>query len=409
MTADIRGVREDELTEYFDTMSTGFLARPDAERLAEEVRPLWDMSRVWGAFDGGRMRGTFRTWGTELTVPGGAQIPATAVTNVAVMPTHRRRGLMRDMTAAAHADSRERGEVAAMLYAAEYPIYGRFGYGVGCREAKWSIDVGSTTFACETDGRVELVRPAEDTRDLIVQVFEQWRLRQPGEIQRRPQRWDFDLGLREDAWDPRWKGFLALHRDATGNVDGYVRYRGEDKWEHGQPRSVLTIDELHALSDDAYAALWRFAAEIDWVATVKAERRSRRERLPWLLTNGRAAEITAVVDGTWMRLFDVARALAARTYDRDGHVVLDVIDGEARGGPTRVELDATPDGATCRGTRKSPDLTIDVSALSAAYLGGTPLRDAAAATGADEHRTNALADADRLLRELDEPWCSTFF
>jgi predicted acetyltransferase len=409
MSAEVRLVREDELREYFDTMSTGFLARPDIERLAEDVRPLWDMSRVWAAHEDGRMRGTFRTWGTEVTVPGGNRLPATAVTNVAVMPTHRRRGLMRRMTAAAHADSRERGEVAAMLYAAEYPIYGRFGYGVACREARWSVDVSSTTFACETDGRVELVRPAEESRDLMIGVFDQWRVRQPGEMRRRAYGWDFDLGLREDAWDPRWKGFVALHRNATGDVDGYVRYHGEDKWEHGQPRSVLVVDELHALSDDAYLALWRFVAEIDWVATLKAERRSRRERLPWLLTNGRAAELTAVVDGTWMRLFDIERALAGRTYERAGRIVLEIIDPETPGGRTRVELDAGLEGATCRVTEKSADVTFDVAALSAAYLGGTPLRDAVAATGADEHRAGALEAADRLLRTLDEPWCSTFF
>ena len=60
-------------------------------------------------------------------------------------------------------------------------------------------------------------------------------------------------------------------------------------------------------------------------------------------------------------------------------------------------------------TDRSPDLTLDVSALGAAYLGGTRLRDAVLATGADEHRDGALAEADRLLRTADEPWCSTFF
>ena len=60
-------------------------------------------------------------------------------------------------------------------------------------------------------------------------------------------------------------------------------------------------------------------------------------------------------------------------------------------------------------TGRSPDLTLDISALSAAYLGGTRLRDAVLATGADEHRDGALADADRLFRTADEPWCSTFF
>lgn len=60
-------------------------------------------------------------------------------------------------------------------------------------------------------------------------------------------------------------------------------------------------------------------------------------------------------------------------------------------------------------THCSADLTLDVGALSAAYLGGTPLRHAVAASGVDEHRDGALAQADALLRTPDEPWTSTFF
>jgi predicted acetyltransferase len=409
MSVEIRRVREDELTAYFDAMSTGFLARPDVARLAEDVRPVWDLDRVWAAFDGDRIRGTFRTWPTEVTVPGGATIPASAVTNVTVMPTHRRRGLMRGMTLAEHAATRERGEVAALLYAAEYPIYGRFGYGPACLEAKWALDATSTTFIGEGADGVDIVPPTEEMRDALKSIYDAWRTRQAGEIRRRDDRWDFELGLREDGWDPRWKGFLAVHRDGSGNVDGYARYRNEDKWERDQPRNVLTVDELHALTDDAYAALWRFAAEIDWVGTVKAERRIASERLPWLLSNARAAQITTLVDGMWVRLFDVRRALEARTYEREGRLVLEVVDAEAPDGRIRLELEAGPDGATARKTRRSADLTIDVSALGSAYLGGIGLRHASLSRGADEHRSGALADADALLRTLAEPWCSTFF
>ena len=72
-------------------------------------------------------------------------------------------------------------------------------------------------------------------------------------------------------------------------------------------------------------------------------------------------------------------------------------------------LDASTAGATCRPTDRSADLTMPVSALGAAYLGGSPLRDAVIERGFDEHRTGALAEADALLRTIDEPWCSTFF
>jgi predicted acetyltransferase len=394
MPIEIRRVRndDDELAEYFDAMSTGFLARPDVARIAVDVKPLWDFDRVWAAFEGTRIRGTFRTWATELTVPGGATVPAAAVTNVTVLPTHRRRGLMREMTLAEHAAARERGEVASLLYAAEYGIYGRFGYGPGCRDARWALDVTSSAFVREPSGGVDLATPSAETRDLIKPVFETWRTRQAGEIQRRDYRWDFDLGLREDSWDPRWKGFLALHREASGAVDGYARYRSEDKWERGQPRNILTVDELHALTDEAYLGLWRFLADIDWVATVKAERRRAAEALPWLLTNARAAQITELVDGMWVRLLDVPRALEARRYEREGSLVLEVVGG-----------------AKARTTRRSADLTVDAAALGSAYLGGIALRHAVLARGADEHRDGALAEADALLHTIDEPWCSTFF
>ena len=103
------------------------------------------------------------------------------------------------------------------------------------------------------------------------------------------------------------------------------------------------------------------------------------------------------------------RALEARTYERSGSLVLEVVDDDAWGGTRRLQLEATPEGATCRPTNGSPDLTLPVAALGGAYLGGTRLRDLVLATGADEHRPGALAEADALLRTADEPWCSTFF
>ena len=134
---------------------------------------------------------------------------------------------------------------------------------------------------------------------------------------RRDHSWDFELGLRDEYWGPKWSGFVALHRNIAGEVDGYARYRAEERWEQRQPRNTLQVDELHGLTKEASAALWRFLAEIDWVAAVKASRRSPSDPLPWLLTNGRAAVLSDVGDGIWLRIFDVPRALETRTYDRE--------------------------------------------------------------------------------------------
>ena len=89
--------------------------------------------------------------------------------------------------------------------------------------------------------------------------------------------------------------------------------------------------------------------------------------------------------------------------------MLEVVDPEAPGGRARFALDAGPSGATCAPTDRSPDLTLDISALGAAYLGWSRLRDAVLPRGVDEHRPGALDEATALFATLEVPWCSTFF
>jgi predicted acetyltransferase len=411
MSIEVRTVHDDELIAFIDTLTTGFIERPsDPARIADEVRPFWDRSRLWAAFDDGRPCGTFRSWATELTVPGGARLPGSAIAAVSVLPSHRRRGILRAMTAAEHGAIRERGEVVGLLHAAEWPIYGRFGYGPATQEATWQLDTRQATVRGEPTGRVDIIAADAAARDRAMSVYEAWRLRETGSLRRRAVSWEYDFGLVTTAWGEDWKGFVAVHEDASGETDGYLRYsRAEDRWERHQPQYLLRIDELVALTDTAYDDLWRFAAGMDWVATVKAERRLPTERLPWILSNARAASVSDVGDDLWVRIFDAQRALEARTYERVGRIVLEIVDREASGGRTRLLLDAGPDGARCRPTDRSPDLTIDVSALGAAYLGGTRLRDAVTGSGADEHRPGALLETEHLLRTLDAPWCTTFF
>ena len=103
MTIEVRRIRDGELRAFIETLSAGFLERPDIDKLTDEIRPLWDLDRTWAAFEDGRMCGTYRSWATELTVPGGQRLPAAAVSAVTVLPTHRRRGILRAMVEAEHA------------------------------------------------------------------------------------------------------------------------------------------------------------------------------------------------------------------------------------------------------------------------------------------------------------------
>ena len=151
---------------------------------------------------------------------------------------------------------------------------------------------------------------------------------------------------------------------------------------------------------------------MDLTASIEGEVRREHEPIKWHLSDPRAARVTGVADFLWVRVLDVARVLAARTYERDGSLVIEVTD-EVEGAPGpaagRYRLEVTNGAATCEPTKASPDLTIDVRHLSGAVLGGTRLMDAARGGGAQEHRPGALTDADRLWRTADEPWCTTWF
>ncbi len=263
----------------------------------------------------------------------------------------------------------------------------------------------------DDDGSIELVTPSTTTRDQMRAVFDAKRLRQPGELRRRDLSWDWDLDLRPSVVGRPWKGWVALHRDAAGSADGYARYHADAKWEHNEPRSIVHIDDLHAQSPRAEAALWALFGAMDLVVTVQAERRRPSEMLPWLLANPRAATPSDLCDALWVRVADLPRVLAARRWESSGSAVIDVVGRGAAGAPERttLALDASPDGARCVTTSRAPDLTLPLGAVGAALLGGTRLRDAVLATGADEHRAGALATVDRLFATLDAPWCSTFF
>ncbi|MEW5990538.1 MAG: GNAT family N-acetyltransferase [Chloroflexota bacterium] len=409
LDVDVRRITPSELVPWLEALSTAFLGRPDVARMAEVRGPSYDFDRTWGAFDGGVV-GTLRSWPTELTVPGGALVPAAAVAAVTVLPTHRRRGLMRRMLAAEHDAARARGERIGLLYASEASIYGRFGYGVGVTGCDLTLDTSSTGFVeGAAAGGVSLVPVEAQTVELIADLFDRFRRSQAGQVRRRDYMLRTALGLLETGWSPPWKGWVAIHRDAAGAPDGYVQYSAELKWEHGQPRSIVSVQDLVALTDGAYDALWRYLANLDLVTTVKADRRSPFERLPWLLTNPRALQFEGIGDGLWVCLLDIAAALAARGYERSGDLVIEVVDADSGSGRSRVHLQAGPDGAACSTTSRAPDLTVSADALGAAYLGGTPLRLAVLPRGCDEHRAGALAEADALLRTLDPPRCQTFF
>ncbi|MGD0254247.1 MAG: GNAT family N-acetyltransferase [Acidimicrobiales bacterium] len=407
MELQVRTIDASEIGDWVACMGVGFL-RPRAEGFAEYFLGEIDLDRTWGAFDSGRVVGTLRSFATRLTVPGPAEQDASAITNVTVVPTHRRQGLMRDMVIADLDSSIERGESLGILIASEYPIYGRFGYGAAIESATYTVDARTARFRQSETGRIELV-DRDTMRKEAPALYERLRIRRPGSIERDDRLWDRILHEEEVPGAEPPKGYCALYRSESGEIDGYLLYQAEPKWDGmGRAQGTLTVDELVSVTPAAYRRLWQFCCGVDLVTTVQAADRPVEEPLAWLLYDGRAVHQSARFDFVWVRILDVCAALSARRYLMEGRVVIEVKDelGFATG---RYELEGGPDGASCARTSEPAELSLAVDTLGSLYMGGMSLRSLAEAGRIEEHHDGALGRADLMFRSAIIPWCSTWF
>ncbi|MFC4327398.1 GNAT family N-acetyltransferase [Streptomyces andamanensis] len=412
---DVRPVTEAEIPDWIRALNTGFLRSPEvSDAEIADRRSYLEPARTLSAFDRGRCVATFRSFAQELTVVGGATVPADAVSSVTVTSTHRRRGLLTRMMARDLSAARERGDVVATLIAAEYPIYGRYGFGPATWATEWTIDVPRAGLdarrpAPDGGGRVDLV-DADDVRKLGPELHERLRRLQPGAIDRTDRWWQVNTGAVRLDRSPWTEPFHAVYRAADGTVEGLAAYVCDDTWTDAkQPLNTATVKNLIAVSPAAERALWLHVCATDWVVKVKSGQRAPDDLLPFFLPDPRAAVITTQADWLWVRILDVVRALEARTYAGRGSLVLEIADeagGWARG---RWLLEASPEGASCTPTARSADLALDVRELAPLWLGDESAVRLVALGRVREERAGAARLADALLRTSRRPWCPDMF
>ncbi|MEU7061108.1 GNAT family N-acetyltransferase [Streptomyces sp. NPDC046197] len=410
---DVRPITEAEIPDWIRALHTGFLQSPEVgDQEIAERGPSLLRSRTLGAFDAGRCVATFRSFDQELTAVGGAPVPADAISNVAVVATHRRRGLLTRMMVQDLAAAKDRGDVVATLIAAEYPIYGRYGFGPATWTTEWTIDVPRAGLDLrrpvpDDGGLVELVN-GDDVRKLGPELHERLRRAQPGAINRDERWWQVNTGLLR-LGRPWTEPFYAVYRAADGTVEGLVAYVCDDVWGDGkQPLDTATVKGLIAVSPAAERALWRYLCSIDWVTKVRSGWRAPDDLLPFFLPDPRAARITTQADWLWVRILDVVRALEARTYQAAGELVLEIADPAGLAGG-RWRLEASADGASCTPTTRSADLALDVAELATLWLGDESAVRLAALGRVREERAGAAEVADALLRTSRRPWCPDMF
>ncbi|MEU0527368.1 GNAT family N-acetyltransferase [Streptomyces niveus] len=415
MAIDVRVITESDFPAWLRALNTGFLRSPSvSEENVADRRSYMDTRRMRGAFDEGRCVATYRTFPQELTAVGGARLPSSAISNVTVSATHRRRGLLSRMITEDLAEAKERGDVVSTLIAAEYPIYGRYGFGPAAWITDWSIDVpraGLDPRASgqpDDGGRVDLV-DGSDVKKLGPELHERLRSLRHGVISRNERWWRVLTGAATSHGAPWTEPFHAVYRSASGEVEGLLTYKADEVWgDAKQPLNTATVLDAIAVTTAAERALWRYVCSIDWITTVRTGYRAPDDLLPLFLPDPRAARIVTQADFLWVRILDTVRALEARTYAASGTLVLNIHD-RASLASGRYRLDTTPTATTCTPTTRSPDLTLDVRELGALYLGDESAVRLAALGTVTEENPGAASRTDALFRTSRRPWCPDVF
>ncbi|MFF5976685.1 GNAT family N-acetyltransferase [Streptomyces sp. NPDC012769] len=418
MSFEVRAIDESEFGEWQRAKRIGFLLPPVVPD--EEIKdrlPHTDLSRTYGAFDRGRIIATFQSYGQRVSTVGGADLVADAVTGVTVSPTHRRRGLLGRMMAADLAAAKERGDACATLIAAEYPIYGRFGFGVASWTTVWAIDVTRAGFdrhrpgpgagAGDEGGRIDL-SDGDEIRKVGPELHRRVAARRAGVTDRTARGWDVGTGNAYTT-DPWTEPFYAVYRSESGEAEGYVAYRADDKWSDAkQPVNTASVRDLVAATPAAERALWRYVCSIDWIQRVKSGNRAPDDVLPLLLPDPRAAQVLTHADMLWLRVLDVAKVFEPRTYATEGVLVLDVRDAAGFAGG-RYLLEAGPEGASVTPTAAPADLVLDVADLAPLAFGDESAVRLVALGRIEEAAAGAAARADLLLRTPLRPWSMDIF
>ncbi len=407
---ELRDITDDEFVAFSRVTEGAFGHQPSDEEVGDWAM-LTEGEHKWGVFDDGEIVATGGAFAFQLTLPGGATVPAGGLTAIGVRTTHRRRGILTAMMDLHLDEVARRGQPLSILTASESVIYGRFGYGSAADLTTWKLPTHGTTLAFppRVGGRFRQIDEAQAAA-VLPEVYEAHRAVTPGALSRKPGYWDVWLRDRDRWRDGASARFYVQHETDVGRPDGYAAYRIKSSWgDHGIPDGILVASEVVGADPEVEAALWEHLLSVDLVATIEASGRPVEDPIRWRLTDPRRLQTGHVGDHLWVRLLDIGTAMAARSYLVDDALVLEVADPFRPVNSGRWRLDAGPGGAACSRTEDAADIALGIADLGAASLGGVRSTTLARAGRVQERTPGALARLDLLLSWSIAPWCATGF
>lgn len=405
---ELRPVTCEELPAFARAGETAFHADVHPEDLAGQAQ-RFEPERSLAVFDGPDIVATTTIFTRELTIPG-AIIPAACVSEVGVVATHRRRGLLTALMRRQLDDVRAAGEPLAVLWASEPAIYGRFGYGIAAFSAEIRVRTAGTRLqpgAPPPEGRMRLLAPA-DALPAIAPLYDAVRRHRPGHLDRTPAWWAKRVHDPEHRRHGAGPLRVAVHEAPSGVVDGYALYAVRSAFELEGPDGEVVVRELVADGPGATAAMWRYLLGLDLTRRLTWEIAPADEPLAFLL-EGPARPRVSTFENLWVRIVEVGAALAARRYTAPVELVLDVQDAFCPWNTGRWRLEAGAGGASCARTDAPADIALTTTELGSVLLGGPPFAALAAAGRVRELHAGALAGADAAFGVARAPWCPEIF
>ena len=297
---EVGGVADDEREAFVHAFGAAF-SHVFKQEMVDELLQLFDEEayRPFAARSDGQIVGTALDLPLELTVAAGVAVPCRGVTWVSVLPTHRRRGVMRALLREHEAECLRQGAVASLLHSSQSGLYE--GYGVATRRAR--VTIATPLAAFRATRRPTCALQMVDPKGALAAcqaVWERCRLGDAG----------FHNASRsgDSAWTLKdLEGFCVFAGD-----DGYALYTVDRQWPGPNAEFKVKVQELMAATPAAYAALWQYLCGLTHVVEVVANVRPIDEPVQHLVRQSRRVDVSHVGDGLWLKPLDRAALCAVR-------------------------------------------------------------------------------------------------
>jgi len=403
----VRSLGPEGLEGFLGAVDVAFGVRSAPEAFAAWSRIL-ERDRTFVLHDGPTIVGGGSVYTFSLAIPGGS-LPVGGLTAVGVLPSHRRRGALRSLMQRVIGDALARREPAAVLWASEGAIYGRYGFGMAALRGTITAPRHQVRFVppVPDHGRIRLLEIDEAQR-VLPPVWDRAAAVTPGVFSRSATWWEAEV-LDDSPWRRMGAGARFIPAiEVDGRIEGYAFYRVRPEWDHLGPRNVLEVREVVAPDPAAELALWRFLFEMDLVATIKGFNVPVDTPLFLRTDDPRRLDLT-VGDGMWLRILDVPAALGARTWAADGEIVLEVADDLVPAVAGRWRLAVRDGRAEVARSTAQPDAALGVADLSSLFLGGIRAVDLWRAGRIGVTDPAILVRLDQLHAVARRPWCPAVF